>query len=339
MATLAGTVVDQSGRPVTDAIVGTLVTWNGDYRNQGRWVKTDASGRFEIQTGHVSESLTVEAFSSEHGGSQMQVESPAAGKSKRDLKFTLPGAQRVRGVVVDEQGRGIPDVLCEIDGPGRTIVFSDAQGKFDFGQMSLRAQGVLPLPAVTFQPPRPSRGFLRIAMSDQMLDGRNLDAMQFYREQETVIPPAAAGNAEMKVVLGRTQLLHIRGQFVDHDGHAVANAVVYLFAGNAGDQWHELVMPKMGRDDAILMGDQDKWLAGIRSDNNGQFDIPIVRADGEATDKGTKFSIGIGVGGKPRQLVKDLLIPSDAGALDLKINVDAVTKATPEPATRPPTAP
>jgi hypothetical protein len=63
-------------------------------------------------------------------------------------------------------------------------------------------------------------------------------------------------------------------------------------------------------------------LGSVRCDGKGEFRLYALRCDGEATDGGTRFSLGVVMEGKAQKLAKDILVPTSTSAATAEIKLD-----------------
>jgi protocatechuate 3,4-dioxygenase beta subunit len=317
-ATVRGRVHNPQGRPVSDAIVGMPCTWNGDYRNQVRYVRTDAKGNFEILTGHVEEEeLRVSAFSARFGGADLAVGSLVIGEVREGLTLTLPGAVRVRGQVVD-QARPIAQVLC-VTAPLEVSGASSADGRFDLGRIT-RHEGARPPAELMLRAPRPSSvRWISSSYGSLIVP----DAAAYYQDATLPLKAEPGEELDLKGVLKPTDLLVIEGRVVDAGGEPVPKAKLYLFAGNAGDKtWADRAIPQLRGEGFMSPAATDKMLADEISDGDGRFRLRTVRCDGEQTTAGTRYSIGVVLDNRGVKLIKDITLADDVKLRDVKIEVE-----------------
>jgi hypothetical protein len=103
VATVRGQVVSSSGQAVPGAVVCVRSTWEGDYRDQNRYVFADKQGRFTISTGHlgdVDEPPGLSACSSQHGLARVDLKGLASGE-QQNVTLQLRGAVEIKGTVTD----------------------------------------------------------------------------------------------------------------------------------------------------------------------------------------------------------------------------------------------
>lgn len=128
--TIAGFVVNEAGKPIG----GAKVTQDHYFVKRGSSVLTDARGRFQFRnavTGKLN--LTIAAAGYAPTNHFIQVRS-----ANNEFHYTLPAGRELRGRVLDENGRPVPDARI-IAGPGPrntpTIEWtgrSDAAGRFEW---------------------------------------------------------------------------------------------------------------------------------------------------------------------------------------------------------------
>lgn len=323
-AVVRGRVVDRDGRPVANAAVGMRTEWWGDYRNQNRYVRTNNRGEFEIVTGHVdSDTVYLAAFSARGGLRTQELANLNEGEERNDVKVTLPGAVRVRGIVTDDAGKPVRDVVCA-GGMYGVNATTDADGKFDLGWLTLPVDEKAKM-ELAVRSPRPA--FVNGIFS---ADAGKVDPKaQVYFEDKTVplqedktfATSALHGKElDLKIALKPTDLLTIDGGVTDAKGEPAKDVRLYLFAGNAKDEtWKEQVLPSNhNRFIAIT----DKLITNATTDAKGRFTLRAVRFDGEATATGTRYSIGIVADNKAVKLVKDVVLPADGKQREVLIKLD-----------------
>ena len=342
MDQVSGAVVDRLGKPVPGALVSILSTWEGDYRDQYRALPTDADGKFQIYTGHVGESLRLEAFSPRLGLAGLQLEPIAQGQQRKAITLTLPGAMRFKGEIVDADGKPIPNVGATAQWGYEVSDLTNDRGRFDLGWVSLRPD--MKDHPLKLQPPRPQRGY--IIGGDPTsgvpipLDG------SFFATATQVIAPKPSELIDIRVALEQTELLTITGHVVGADGNAVELASIALFAGNAKpDTWINATgASDMGGGRLNVIS--DRRVASAQTGPDGSFKIQVVREDGAKTPPGTLFSVGAAkqvqrpnetgtrgrVAGTVRimfgKLLTDLVFPDGQRQLDVTLKLEEIPPAT-----------
>lgn len=123
-----GTVVDERGRPVADAVVSAVGT--------GRRAVTDETGRYRLPL-DPDRGATVVARHAGRGIARMEVPAPSRRQGLipiAQLKLR-PGA-RLRGYVQDATGDPAGGAALQLSGPGvRTTVLADASGGYSFAHL------------------------------------------------------------------------------------------------------------------------------------------------------------------------------------------------------------
>lgn len=339
-AIVAGMVVDTKGKPVGGAVIGIPATWEGDYRDQVRTTRSDAQGRFEIATGHVDESLTLAAFHGYSGLAHVQVQPLKIGERRNDLRITLPGTVRVKGVITDAAGRQVPRVRCSAEWVSTDVTdLCDDQGRFDLGRVPLRPQPAQGKEAaIRLWTPRPAQddGYVLFPDGHQSvpLPAGDVTKMMFYEHTRFTFAAEPGQTVELKVTLKQSDLLTIRGRIVDAAGKGLAEASAHVFAGAADQNWSVLVAPGMQLGGSEK-GTRSRLLGGARCDAEGRFRVFVVRADGEDRPEGTLISVGLVAEGKALRLLADVIVPKDNRELDLK----DLTSSSPAAGTQPTPAP
>ena len=246
MAVVYGRVLDQAGRVVSGAVVGTKATWQRENVDEWRLVQTDAQGRFIIGTGQTArpdrpaENQLI-VFSAQEGLATVPLRDVSPGEV-RELTVKLAGSMHVAGRIVDPAGKPIPGVDCGNN------VRTDAYGRFDLGRVSRAAQGPT---EVQFHAPRPPGKDGWMVSPNGTMDwgdakpefADRAHAPTFYANQK--IPLPAAGDAtDLKVTLQPAQPLEFTGIVRDAQGRPSAGAEVYLVAGDAkAESWLRMVRP------------------------------------------------------------------------------------------------
>ncbi len=304
------------------ALACTLVTWNGDYRNEYRWVTTDAQGHFALRTGHVAEGLSLDVAHGDYGYARVSLREPLGeGGRSPDLHIVLPGVARVRGVVSGRAGKGIAGVRCEPLWAYTFGVTTDAQGRFDLGLLSVPLDSRSSLLSLT--PPRPVYALLM--SGDQgatwaPATQTDPDHQVFYEPSRQTVTQQPGKTVDLAIRLKETELLTIRGQIVDLAGKPVPHASAYLYAGTPSAGSVDWAIPWISGGSMMLI--TDKPLGGSTVDAQGRFRAFVVRSDGAATQMGTRYAIGVVSDGKARKLVPDVIVPPDKHEVDVKIQID-----------------
>jgi len=144
---VSGVVVDEKDRPIPDVAVRAHpqeASGEGGYRNlwrvigfEGAVAYTDAAGRFEIRAAIPSRQVWLYAGRIELGWAGVTIEAKD-GQRIRDVRISFAGA-KIGGVVLDAEGRPVPGVSLQAQGPEGSPsarwrwVQTDALGRFVFG--------------------------------------------------------------------------------------------------------------------------------------------------------------------------------------------------------------
>jgi protocatechuate 3,4-dioxygenase beta subunit len=301
-------------------------TWEGDYRNQNRYVFADDEGRFTISTGHlggVDEPPGLSAYSSEHGLARVDIKGLASGE-QRNVTLQLGGAVDIKGRITDPEGQPIRDMVCLTEYNYSIWNSTDANGQFYLGRVALPVRGG-PSFRVEFRAPRPQRGELCNWMYpfDSALyavDQRET-APKFFTHKNVELEPQSAEQINLNVVLQPAKLLEITGTVIDPEGKAVQGAKVYLLTGDANEaSWLEVVDPQPTGNIKRIMGTK---LAGTLADENGRWRFWTVQETGPVymgsrdTDW-TKYCIGVQGPDGLNRLVRDIVVPEDEDRRQLR---------------------
>jgi hypothetical protein len=333
VARVRGAVVDERGAPVAGAVVGMPCTWDGDYRDQNRYVLTDADGRFDIATGHAAagdadrndDAVHVAAFSSRHGRADVEVRPLAAGEVRDGVTLTLRGAARVRGTVASPAGKPVAGVQC-VAGEANVTAYTDDRGRFDLGWLPLIKRKEDGRPALEFRAPRPPAGAMApgaaIIVADPVAGHPQREADAWYQDATKPFDAAAGAEVDLNIALEPTDLLTFEGRVATPDGRPAAGARVFLFAGNAGaDTWLDAAMPNVMSSTVVII--HDRLLTQGAADEQGNWRLRAVRADGEAAASGeTRYSVGVVLPPRDGVLVRDVRLPAGASRRELVILVE-----------------
>jgi protocatechuate 3,4-dioxygenase beta subunit len=339
VARVRGAVADERGAPVAGAIVGMPCTWDGDYRDQNRYVLTDPEGRFDIATGHAAggadrndEPVHVAAFSSRHGLADVEIRPLTAGEVRDGVTLTLSGAARVRGAVKSPGGKPVAGVQC-VAAEANVTTFTDDGGRFDLGWIPLIKRAEDGRPTLQFRAPRPPAGPIAagaaLIVADPVAGHPQRESDAWYQDATRPLDATAGAEVDLNVALEPTELLMFEGRVATRDGRPAAGARVFLFAGNAGaDTWLGAVMPNVGSSRVVTVN--ERLLTQGAADEQGNWRLRAVRADGEATAAGgTRFSVGVVLPPRDGQLVRNVRLPAGASGRELDILVDRVPAEPP----------
>ncbi len=131
-----GTVVDEDGKPVADA----LVVSGGPSSKEARETTTDAQGRFRLDDVFTEPRRSLSIKAKRFAPQQLGFK-PGDREHPAELNVTLAKGHRIRGRVVDEQGRPLTGVSVYTNGygtVGRDIGQSttDVEGRFEFDSLT-----------------------------------------------------------------------------------------------------------------------------------------------------------------------------------------------------------
>ncbi|MCY2930443.1 MAG: carboxypeptidase regulatory-like domain-containing protein [Planctomycetota bacterium] len=323
---LRGRVVDVSGRPVPGAMVCAQGQNMGDYPDPHVGTRTGGDGQFLLDGGQAYQLITLAAFDPRAGQSQMEVCPPAPGRIVDGLVLKTHGSMRVRGIVTDAGGRGIPGVTCLAYHASETAATTGPDGRFDLGRIPLPSGGK---PLLSLRAPRPGHTGA----------GTPPEAPWFFHRRVT-LDPVADDDAQLKLSLEPTVLLRFAGRVTDARGAPVANARVWVFTGEADEEtWQETIHPQtmMGRDWKVPRPGYN--MGAVQTGPDGRWALTAVRERGTRPfEQGgapwSRFCVGVVTSsGDKNVFVRDIAGPPGGKPIDVPINLDA------PPATRPATRP
>lgn len=315
-ATISGSVVDRNGLPVDGALVCARMDWVGDYRQEYRWVATDAQGKFAFKTAHMEESLEVQVAHGRHGLARTTINPLTEGAAVSGLQFSLPGTQRVRATVTTPDGKPIRNVACSAGGSSD---LTDDRGRVDLGLVSLASHEQRY--ALSLVPPRPYSAHTssQDPQTGSFIPVKNPDPPTAYfiaNVHEFAAEPDQ--RVDLRVELKPAELLTIRGRLMDVVGRPLRNSSVHVFAGTPDDQWVIYAVPtylQTGR----LTFSRAVELGGTVVGPDGRFSVQVLRHEGEPAEKGTRYAVGVVQAGGASKLVKDVIVPADEREVDLRI--------------------
>ncbi len=301
------------------------------YREDSRFVATDAKGDFMIATGYFDTSLSLEAYLPWHGLGRVMAGPLASGEVSKPYTIKLPGATRISGIVTDPKGRPIEDVVCLVQWVYPISGATGADGRFDLGRVSLPS-GRRTSP-ITYRAPRPGRG--DAWGTTYSFDSKYYEvtsrakAPQFYDHRQLMPVLSQGRGAAIKVVLQPTRLLEITGRVVDAKDAPVADARVVLFTGDATlKAWRRRI--DSWKRSTLDIGPGVTSIGGAQTDKEGRWRFWTVRENGVATPIGgrrtdwTRFCVGVRIM-KTNQLhlVRDIVVPKDNPRRELTITLPA----------------
>ena len=153
---LEGTVVDESGAPLTDAMVTAQKQnqgWSPGLANLSRHqVRTDGEGRFTFAGLEPDKTWNLTARSPTHITEKAEpVIVPKDGALKEEPKLVAKLGATVVGVVTEEGGEGVSGVAVNVNGASPQSAYTAGDGSFELsglmpGTWSVVAQGLNPTP-------------------------------------------------------------------------------------------------------------------------------------------------------------------------------------------------
>lgn len=331
-ASVLGTVVDSSGKPVENALIAWPALPRTSYDPSGvRWFRTDKTGQFRATTGQTGSRLTLVAFDSVAGISRMVVDGLTEGEVRRDLQLMLNGSARVRGTIMDDAGAGAASIsISLLRGSGIT---SGADGGFDLGRVPLGAASDPPL-SISFGSPRPGGTGHSRPLTDPIWHPttQQIDRT-FYEDTVRTFALKANTTEQLEVRLKRADLLLFQGKVLEPSGAPAARAAVYLFSGTAQDTDLTNAIPQTTGGGGKIILNETRKIAAAESDADGNFKVYSIRPDGKPTaDGATIYSIGAATANIPRKIVTGIVMPADQKQVTVKIELGAAPPASTIPA-------
>ncbi len=322
VALLRGKVIDDAGKPVAGALVATRMKAVFDYRKQYGYVRTDSNGGFIIATAQVGQSLPLAACRPDKGLALRQTKPLQPRHISDGLILQMHGAARVKGTVIDPQGKPVKDVFCLMEHYYSVGEYTGADGKFDLGRIALPSSGTVP---ITLRAPRPSSGPWR------QYKVKTLEkAPPFYLHRRLAVQLQPGKGRDLEITLKATPLQRISGTVVSGEGKPVAGAKVHLFTGDANEQsWSRTVRPDPVVIDSRMIVIRDTVICGTRTGPDGRWAIWTVREDGVGSPIGgrrtdwTRYCVGVLGPGNRNLLVRDVVVPEGANRIELLIDLEA----------------
>ncbi len=272
---LAGSVVDESGRPVADAAVQARGV-DGDPRGRRSrgWDRSDDGGRFEI-AGLAAGSYRVTVDAADHPAPQGDTTVEVAAGATEELKLVLPAGGTVRGSVVDETDRPLGGIRVRVMGKrwgwGQTAITRD-DGGFEITGLEPGEVRVVA-----------GRGWGKTLRSA----GKGDDDVQGQR-----VAIAAGEVAEVKLVV-ESQSGTITGRIVDESGKKVGDAFVSVQreseAAGANVARQRRFMRWTWGDKPVLTDTEGRFT--VRELSEGKYTVRAFRRGG-----GEAFAEGVEVG-------------------------------------------
>jgi protocatechuate 3,4-dioxygenase beta subunit len=147
--TLTGRVLDTAGKPLPRAKIA-LTVWNGMTGLGSGDVSVDADGRYALKNLQPDKKYTLQAKSPGYGSAQTEAKinlDKKALATATDSKASVPleqaplvlkrAASFVSGVVVDESGKPVADIIVNVNGrdTAQQSKRSDSNGRFEFADI------------------------------------------------------------------------------------------------------------------------------------------------------------------------------------------------------------
>ncbi len=201
--------------------------------------------------------------------------------------LTLPGAVHVRGVLSDDKGKPLANIVCEVAGIEGPLVQTGADGTFDLGMVSRNAVGPV---QVLFLGPQLQRvtateyGIADLPLSQYVpapLFATREKAPAFYQNQMVEVNEAAGKTVDLKVALVPALVLEFSGMVVDAKNQLVPNAIVYVLSGETTrESWLANETLTMRDGAQLKTGPPNVIFGAVTAGVDGKFRILVVRQNG-----------------------------------------------------------
>lgn len=297
-AAIRGRVLTRDGAPVAGAVVATRMSVNSgdDLSSLWRATMTDADGRYVIYSPEcrppaplwetvkrvalgrekpLPKSLTwVYAFHGQHGDRRITVRGLVMGRVNNVEEIRLPGAARVRGVVVDEAGAPVEGVHV-IAG---SQVSTGPDGRFDLGMIVLGRHAPPGSVGLILHASRPDGG-LNFRFGWRVLVPPEPGRRWFHHQEITFDEEAVL--KDLKITLKEAAPLALGGRILDESGKGVAGADVVVYTGAVHE---ESFLRFLHPADYRAMGPssfEESPVARAVTDKDGLWSVPLVHDSAE----------------------------------------------------------